>query len=606
MCGIAGILRYDDEPVDRAALLRMQEVLTCRGPDDRGLFVDGRLGFVHTRLAILDPAHGRQPMTLPDRKLTVVFNGEIYNHRELRADLEATGCRFTTDHSDTEVLLHGYRTWEGDLPTYLRGMYAFAIWDGEELFLARDRVGKKPLFIYQAERFFMFASTPAVIRAALPGKVNLDRDALHGYLAYGYTVAQTPLSGVIELPPMKTVLLSPRRSSTPPPRSTESIGAADAEKFTRLITEAVRMRLEADVPLGCFLSGGIDSSLVAAIAQQELAKRGERLKTFCVSMPDADYDEAPFARRVADHIGSEHHELRAEPKVEEDLLFLTRTMGEPFADSSILPTYWLSRAAREHVKVALSGDGGDEVFVGYERYAAARFLQTHAWWLGKVPAFRFGGEQKTRRAKLRRLAEAARLPTEAKQYLSLVRLFTDEQIRSLGVKARNLRAEDYGEDQFLDTAASARWWDFMNYLPGDLLRKVDRASMAVGLEVRCPLLDEKVADAAIASKIEDLMPGRRTKQMLRDVARPFLPAEIISRKKMGFAPPIGGWFNGPLQAMLRRWLLDEPHLESIGLRRAMVEALIRDHAQGREHTHRLYALLSLSMWLAWRDEATHS
>ncbi len=604
MCGIAGILRRDDYPVDRAALLRMQGVLTSRGPDDQGILIDGRLGFAHTRLAILDSTFGQQPMMLPDQKLSIVFNGEIYNHRELRTELAAKGYRFTTDHSDTEVLLHGFREWFGDLPSHLRGMYAFAIWDGQNLFLARDRVGKKPLFVYEDDRVLLFASTPAAICAALPEKPKIDRDALYGYLAYGYTLSQTPLKGIVEFPPSTMIQANPRRVLAAPHHVSENTTTVDVDTFTQLIIDAVRIRLDADVPLGCFLSGGIDSSLIAAIAQKELSKRGERLKTFCVSMPDISYDEAVHARRVAEHIGSEHYELHAEPHVEADLLNLTQLMGEPFADSSILPTYWLSCATRKHVKVTLSGDGGDEVFAGYERYIAARTLRAHAWWLSKCPVIPFRTGEKSLLAKYHRMVTAARMPVGMRQYLSLVRLFNDEQLRLLGVAEPNSIADHDAISAYSDPAASARQWDLLNYLPGDLLRKVDRASMAVGLEVRSPLLDDKVLNASLASDFKSLLSGWQTKPLLREVAKPFLPETIIRRKKMGFAIPLGKWFNGSLQTMLRRWLLDEPYLGAIGLHREMIENLMYEHSRGREHTHRLFSLLSLAMWLAWVETPT--
>ncbi|MBI1368944.1 MAG: asparagine synthase (glutamine-hydrolyzing) [Planctomycetes bacterium] len=603
MCGIGGILRFDDEPVDRRRLEAMRSVLHCRGPDESNIAIDDRCGLVHTRLSILDIAGGHQPMSIDG--LRVVFNGEIYNHRALRAELTDAGCHFKTDHSDTEVLLHGYRQWGESLPSRLRGMYAFVLWDGEEMLLVRDAVGKKPLYFWHDEHQLVFASTVGAVLAGVGRKLSVDPDALRQYLAFGYTEGFALSQGVREIGPMQWLRLSPRRADKPGPPPPARSEPADAAEMMALIADAVEARLEADVPLGCFLSGGIDSSIVAAIAQRKLAARGERLKTFSVSMPEAAYDEGPWAKKVADHIGAEHHALRAEPRVFEDLKYLIATMGEPLADSSILPTYWLSKAAREHVTVALSGDGGDELFGGYERYVAMRMLDKHAWWIGKGPRGLLGGEQKSRSARLRRLIDAARIGNEAARYFSMVRIFDDAQMSALGVRPMGSVPKDAmtpERDDFMDPADKARWWDFLHYLPGDLLRKVDRASMATGLEVRCPLLDRALAEAALATPMTTLMPGRRTKAMLRSMARPLLPADVCARKKMGFAVPIGTWFAKDLTPLLKRWLLENHGLRDMGLHRPMMETLIVDHQRGRiDHTHRLFSLLSLAIWKSWLD-----
>jgi len=603
MCGFAGILRFDGQPVARDRLIAMREPLMRRGPDETGLFTDGPVGLVHTRLSVLDPAGGAQPMT--DRKLTVVFNGEIYNHHALRDELTAGGATFTSDHSDTEVLLHGYRAWDCRLPEHLSGMYALTIWDAEagELFLVRDDVGKKPLYFWHDDRQIVFGSTVAAVRAGVDKSLDIDRDALRQYLSFGYTENFTLLEGVRELAPFQWLRISPHRNDKPADTPGARSQPADEDEFVELIERAVAARLEADVPLGCFLSGGIDSSLIAAIAQRQLAERGRTLKTFSVSMPAGSYDESAWARKVADHLGTEHRVLTAEPSVEDDLKDLIETMGEPLADSSILPTYWLSKAARQHVTVALSGDGGDEMFGGYERYRALRLLQKHGGWIAKLPIGLLGGEQKSRPAKLRRLIEAARCDSEAERYFSIVRLFSDAQLNRLGLDTAVLEDAHLVSERsdLTDPADRARWWDLHHYLPGDLMRKVDRASMAVALEVRSPLLDRQVMEAALATPMKTHMPGRQTKALLRRIARRYLPADVCQRKKMGFAVPIGQWFKDDLRDMLRRWLLDAPHLSTLDLNRGAIEALIREHEAGRlDHTHRLFALLCLSMWVESR------
>ena len=614
MCGLGGILRFDNQPVERAALEAMQRALACRGPDGSGIFAEGPVGLVHTRLAVIDRAGGAQPMT--DGPLTVVFNGEIYNHRKLRRKLSDAGANFTTDHSDTEVLLHGYRRWGERLQEKLSGMYAFVIWDAEqkEMFLIRDAVGKKPLYIWHDDSRIVFASTVAAVQAGIAScsgrKLNLDRDALRQYLSFGYTESFTLSEGIRELAPLQWLRLGTNRNDTPRLSAGARRTPAGENEFVTLIEQAVETRLEADVPLGCFLSGGIDSSLIAAIAQKQLASRGQHLRTFSVSMPEAAYDEGPWAQRVADHIGAEHRVLRAEPNVESDLQLLIDTMGEPLADSSILPTYWLSKAARQHVTVALSGDGGDEMFGGYERYVALRLLAKHGWWISKAPASRLGGEQKSHSARLRRLIEAARYDNEAMRYFSMVRLFDDEQLKAIGMRPLTW-PHDLSlcpqRDDLTDPADRARWWDLHHYLHADLMRKVDRASMAVALEVRSPLLDRQVVEAALATPMKTLMPGRKTKAMLRKIARRYLPVDVCKRRKMGFAVPIGQWFSGPLKPMLANWLLDAPHLESISIKRGPIEAMITEHEQSRrDHTHRLFALLSLSMWLHRRADESSS
>jgi len=607
MCGIGGILRFDGEPVDRDRLKLMLGPLGCRGPDGFGLHSDNPCGLAHTRLAVLDAPGGVQPMVLDadGGQLAVVFNGEIYNHRALREELAAAGHRFMSDHSDTEVLLHGYRQWGDALPTRLEGMFAFAVWDaaGERLLLARDRTGKKPLFFHHADHRFTFGSTIAALIAPYRSLPPIDGAALGEYLTFGYTRNRSLLTNIEELPPGHWSVIEPTTVQTTdrywsPPEVARGDDPAD---FTTLLTDAVHRRLDADVPLGCFLSGGIDSSIIAALAHAQMQRDGQRLKTFSVSMPDAKYDEGPWAQRVAGHLGTEHHALTAEPRVEDDLRMLVASMGEPLADSSLLPTYWVSKAARQHVTVALSGDGGDELFGGYERYRAMRLIADYGRWLAKTPVSLFPrGEQKSPFVRLRRLVEAAKRSGAATQYQSIVELFTHEQLRKLG-PARHASIEDWPTCD--DAAEGARRWDLRAYLPGDLLRKVDRASMAVALEVRCPLLDTSVVEAALRTPAAALMPGGQPKGALRAIARKWLPREVVDRPKMGFAVPIGKWFSGDLQSMLRRHLLDASELGDVGCDRGAIESLIDEHAAGRiDHTHRLFALLSLSMWLQWLGE----
>ncbi len=612
MCGIAGILTFDGSPPDDAALHRMRDCVAHRGPDGAGLIVDGPCGLAHTRLSVIDLLSGVQPMRIEAcgelGALTLVFNGEIYNHRRLRRLLERRGHTFASDHSDTEVLLHGYREWGTELAKHLDGMFAFAIHDprNAELYLCRDRVGKKPLHVLRDGRQLVFASLISAVVAGSPLPVDIDRGALADYLTFGYTFERSLLTGVEEVPAGHWMLVNAsgrtrsQRYWQPAPlsRTSTRLGAADAVE--ELLAESVASRLESDVPLGCFLSGGIDSSLIAAMAQKQ--RGGERLTTFSVAMPDNRYDESAFARKVVEHIGSDHHELVAEGDFAADLEHLVATAGEPTGDSSLLPTYWLSRAARQRVTVALSGDGGDELFAGYDRYRALRLLRRHRWWLGRIPvAWLQTADPKSPRHRAARLASAARQQTPSRQYMDMVRLFSPRQLGWLGVEVGPAADVPPQFPDEVDPAEAARRWDLHHYLPFDLLRKVDRASMAVALEVRCPMLDRQVVDLASHLPAGVLTPAGRLKGLLRQVAARHLPPEIVHREKVGFSIPLGEWFRGDLAEMLRgRLLRGDHHLESLGFVLARVEKMMHDHhARRADHTHRLFALLSLSMWLDW-------
>jgi len=619
MCGLAGIFRFDDAKPDFDRLRAMQRQVLNRGPDGHGHVIEGRCALAHTRLAVIDPAGGEQPMTRERDAhgpgLAVVFNGEIYNHRKLRRELETLGHRFRSDHSDTEVLLHGYRAWGTALPGRLNGMFAFAIHDRQRqcLLLARDHAGKKPLYAHRDAQRVIFASTVGAIVAGLESTPEIDQFALDHFLTFGYTNDRAIVQGVEELPAgwwrlihhdgttEETAFWSPPDPDdlTPPVEPFEAVRKA--------LRKAVVRRLEADVPLGCFLSGGVDSSTIAAIAQDRLRSRGGRLQTFSVAMPDVRYDESQWARYAAQHLGTEHHELVAEPHFEDDLRRLIASAGEPFGDSSVLPTYWVSQAAREHVTVVLSGDGGDELFAGYDRYRAMRMIGRHRWWLRLVPTRLFGrGEQKSFGARLCRLVEAAEPADAAAQYLSIIRLFGRDKLDALGVHGPIIDAAiDWPHTP--DPADAARRWDFTRYLPYDLLRKVDRASMAVALEVRCPMLDRNLCDLALRLSTRQLMPRGRAKAMLRRIAADRLPAEITQRRKMGFAVPIAGWFRKELRPLLTGRLLDATALTDLGYRRDTLEKMIAQHASAKlNHAHRLFALLNLSMWLDWLRDTRRS
>jgi asparagine synthase (glutamine-hydrolysing) len=646
MCGIAGIVRFDDRPIAHDRLERLHAAIAHRGPDGDGIATFPRCGLVHARLSIIDLLSGQQPMHVTadpapagaavkhDRHgpLHLVFNGEIYNHRKLRKQLSRKGHRFASDHSDTEALLMGFREWGLALPKHLHGMFAFAIWDEQkrELFVCRDRVGKKPLYLWRggddpasqatdqpngAE--LVFASLPSAIAAALPRRPAINHDALRTYLRLGYCFGQSLIDGVTELPAGNWALFDAQGDVRveaywqPPPisRTSTALGAIDA--LREVLTEAVAARLQADVPLGCFLSGGIDSSVVSAIAHRRLTETGEGpLKTFAIAMPAIGYDETPHARRVADHLGTTHTTLTADAgRVMDDLHALMAVCGEPTADSSILPTHWLCRAARDHVKAVLSGDGGDELFGGYDRYRGMALLHGgNRWWLATLPRNLLDStDPRHPGARVARLVDAARAGTDpARQYRRMIHLFTEPQIAELMPDAA---WPDQGPAPPcphwpVDTHPidAARRWDLNHYLPFEVLRKVDRAAMAVALEVRCPMLATQVCDLAMHLPHRVLMPGGRPKGLLRALAADLgLPAPIVRRPKRGFALPLGQWLRTSLRDDVHD-LLTDGTLDRLGIAPAPVRRMLDDHTQQRrDHAHRLFALTQLALWQHWLD-----
>ncbi|HOI54764.1 MAG TPA: asparagine synthase (glutamine-hydrolyzing) [Phycisphaerae bacterium] len=633
MCGIAGLITRDGSPVDVGLLRRMAAAMAHRGPDEQRTWIDPErpsCGLAHARLAVLDPAGGRQPMTDPDHpRRAVVFNGEIYNHRDLRRELEARGRRFLSDHSDTEVLLPLYGECGDAVPERLRGMFAFGLYDGPgaRLVLARDRLGQKPLYWTVTDRCFAFATElPAL--AAVPGvSRDLDREALGLYLVLGYVPAPlTIYRGVRKLPPASRLVvpldasgggaLTPSRYWTLPVPLQDAANApvTDDAALAAALRDAVAVRLEADVPLGFFLSGGLDSSLVAALARQACPDRP--LRTFSMSFPDARYDESRFAERVARHIRAEHTRLELAPASLRELLpTIARTFGEPFADASAIPTYLLCREARHHVTVALSGDGGDELFGGYDRYRAVALaqrldradpLKSLLALIGKaVPR---GSDLKSRRSRLRRFADAL-ADDPVTRYLRWVSPFHEADPAAIARREAG-RGDDPMRDaaghlrQCLPGGASmpfaerVRALDVATYLPGDVLTKVDRASMAHGLEVRSPLLDHRLAELVLSLPLGRHVGLRRQKTLLRRLAAGLLPPEILARPKMGFGVPIAAWLAGPEAGWMREQLAGGPLAASGLVDGATLRRYIDEHTSRRaDHGPRLYSLLVLDQFL---------
>ena len=632
MCGIGGILRTDGEPIPDEWLDAIDARIAYRGPDGRGRFrdrveidtPDGKriveIAFVHRRLSIIDHEDGAQPMVSQRGRndseglVAVVFNGCIYNHRELRKELESNGHRFETDHSDTEVLIHSWREWKEKLIDHLEGMYAFAVWDREaaSLYLARDWFGEKPLYhgpVYhdhdEVNPCVVFASDARSITGI--GEFQWGQDDPPALVDYATRYLQLGYGWKLETPycqqSVHAVRVGQRAKSQAgrdsldrTPRPVE-LHSTDSDTIESLLEQAVQRRLEADVPLGCFLSGGVDSSLISYFAR----KHKPDLRTFSVRMSDERYDESRHAERVAKKLSTQHTTLEVHANPAADLVMLINTLGQPFGDSSILPTYWVSKAAREHVKVAISGDGGDELFVGYERYMAARPVARFHRVLSLLPLESLlGAHPKSRLHKLGRLGVMAReFPSLG--VLAMESIFTQPQIDQLMGQVRSQPAR-YTKDEggVADARADLRWCDTQWYLPNDLLTKVDTASMACALEVRCPFLDRDLANAVLAMPIEQLIPGGKRKGLLRQIARKYLPAEIVDRPKMGFAIPIGEWFRsdyGGMKALLLDHLQSADPFGPIDLNRKAVQRFIDEHLTGkRDHGQRLFTLLTLAIW----------
>ncbi len=620
MCGITGIVRSDSKPIDEALLSRMCAAIRHRGPDDDGFYVNQGVGLGMRRLSIIDLKSGRQPIHNEDSTAWIVFNGEIYNYLELREKLEKLGDKFYTN-SDTEAIIHAYDRYGADCPKHLRGMFAFAIWDQRtrELFLARDRVGKKPLLYAQVDGQLIFGSEfsslllhPAISR-------DVDIKALDYYLSYRCVPAPlTAYRAIRKLEPGHTLRwrkgeISIQRYWQPDFSHKLNIGEEEAsERAIEILRDAVRVRLMSEVPLGAFLSGGIDSSAVVALMSEESATP---VKTFSIGFEEQDFSELHHARRVAEYIGADHHEFVVRPDALEVLPLLVEHYGEPYADSSAIPTYYVARETRKHVTVALNGDGGDESFAGYERYAAMRLAQQYH----RLPALLRESvvEQavsllptsESRRSRLRdakRFLQAASLP-KVERYLRWVSVFDESAKREIYSEAfskdtKNLHARDLLDPWFAHANGSgivdaALLADTMTYLPDDLLVKVDIATMAVSLEARSPFLDHHVIEFAASLPEKLKLRGMTTKYLLKRALRKILPAENLHRRKMGFGVPIGDWFRGRLQPFLRETLLSQRALSRGFFQPDAVTRLVDLHARGeRDYAHQLWALLMLELW----------
>lgn len=620
MCGIVGIVRSDSRTIDEVLLSRMCAAIRHRGPDDDGFYINGPVGLGMRRLAIIDLQSGRQPIHNQDRTAWIVFNGEIYNYRELRNELEKFGHTFYTN-SDTEAIIHAYDQYGIDCPKHLRGMFAFAIWDErtQELFLARDRVGKKPILYAQVNGQFVFGSEFSALLQHPDISRDIDSQALHYYLSFMCVPApHTAYRAIKKLEPghtlrWKTGEIKIERYWQPDFSRKVDISEQEAgERAIEILRDAVRVRLMSEVPLGAFLSGGIDSSAVVALMSEESSAP---VKTFSIGFEEQDFSELHHARRVAEHVGADHHEFIVRPDALEVLPLLVEHYGEPYADSSAIPTYYVARETRKHVTVALNGDGGDESFAGYERYAAMRLAETYHRLpsllrdsvvkraIGLIPS----SETKRSRVRdLKRFLQAASLP-RLERYLRWVSVFDDEAKQNLysenfqretqRISAANMLDPWFARANGSGIVDASLLTDMMTYLPNDLLVKVDIATMAVSLEARSPFLDHKVIEFAASLPEKFKLRGLTTKYLLKRILKKILPAENLDRRKMGFGVPVGHWLRGKLQPFLRETLLSEKALKRGLFKPEAVKQLVELHTRGeRDYSHQLWTLLMLELW----------
>jgi len=613
MCGIAGIVNNSGVPVDVGLVQRMCETIWHRGPDAEGIWVQGAVGLGMRRLSIIDLAGGSQPIFNEDRSACIVFNGEIYNYRELRNDLEKRGYHFHTS-SDTETIIHLYEEFGEDCVKHLRGMFAFAIWDQKKnvLLLGRDRLGKKPLYYLHDDKKLIFGSEIKSILQHPDVKPEVYRPGIVNYLAFGYSLdPDTLFKGISKLPPGHTLTWKNGRVTVcrywdleyrPDYSKSEQQFLQETEE---LLSEAIRIRLMSEVPLGAFLSGGIDSSLVVALMALQM---GEPVKTFSIGFDDQQYNELPYARMVANRYGTDHHEEIVRPDAETVIQYLIRMFDEPFADSSAIPTYYVSKLARRHVSVVLSGDGGDEIFGGYGSYLDSHF----SGYTDRIP-------QIARQLLLGKLAKL--LPENfpgnyTMHYLAATQnerymlkgskgltskhqdVFSDNFTQEIGSTDPSLALKHYWDNvSHLDSLSRRQYLSIKTYLASDILTKVDRASMFVSLEARAPMLDHKLVEFAATIPPHFRIHERVTKYLLKKLAQKYLPNELINRPKMGFTMPVAQWINREWREMSEDLVLSDRAIQRDNFNSRYLRQIVNEHRRGRrDHSYIIWTLMVLEIW----------
>lgn len=621
MCGIVGIINNGARQTDAEILRKMNQAIIHRGPDEDGFYVRENVGMAMRRLSIIDLAGGRQPIHNADKTKWIVFNGEIYNYREIREDLDKRGHKFYTN-SDTEAIVHLYDEFGHDCLKRLRGMFAFAIWDEieRELFIARDRVGKKPLlYSHRPNGDLIFGSEfTALLEHPDIGR-EIDREAIDAYLSYLCIPAPiTAFKEIRKLEPghwltWKNGEIRTERYWLPDFSKKIKIGEQEAiEETTRILRESTKLRMISEVPLGAFLSGGVDSSVVAALMARESS---QPVKTFSIGFEEQDFSELKYAKRVAEHIGAEYHEFIVRPDALEVLPTLVEHYGEPYADSSAIPTYYVAKETRKYVTVALNGDGGDESFAGYERYAAMQIAEYLKHFPGSAvrDAARAAASvlptSELKRSRVRdakRFLQAAKLP-RVERYFRWMSTFERTKKAELYTDEFRSHVGDFDAVTFLEEWLGGRTdmglldqillTDQMTYLPNDLLVKVDIATMANSLEARSPFLDHNVIEFAASLPAKMKLRRFETKYLLKKLAAELVPKDVIYRKKMGFGVPIGKWFRGEMKDFVRENLLNSKALGRGIVRPEIMKRYVSEHTAGeRDNAFQIWSLLMLELW----------
>jgi len=620
MCGICGKINFNSQPIDEQLLQKMTKVLNHRGPDDEGIYIKDNVGLGHTRLKIIDlSTAAHQPMSNEDGTIWIVYNGEIYNFQELRKDLLEKGHIFRSK-SDTEAIIHLYEEYGIDCVKFLRGMFAFAIWDDniKRLFLARDRVGKKPLNYAIKNGSLIFASEIKSILqdSDFPREVNLK--ALDLYLTYQYVPApETIFSGIKKLPPAHILVLEngkikiERYWQISYKNSLKMKEEEYCERILELFTEACRIRMVSDVPLGAFLSGGIDSSAVVSIMSKISSLP---VKTFSIGFKEESFNELRYARKIVRLFKTEHHEYIVKPDALEVLPKLIWHFNEPFADSSSLATYYLSKITRQEVTVALNGDGGDELFAGYERYTANKIANIYSL----IPRFLRKGissvvqylpESTNKKDFIKGFKKFTKggYFSKEKRYACWMSIFDnalkdnlysqDLKNRLKGINSWDYISDAYKQSDTKDFINTILFVDTLTYLPNDLLVKVDITSMANSLESRSPFLDHKLMEFAATIPSNLKVKGLTNKYILKKAFSSILPKDILHRKKSGFGVPVGSWIKNELKDYTYGILLNQRCIKRGYFNEQTIKRILDEHSLGKvDHGHRIWSLINLELW----------